>query len=435
MPSRGSALVTLLILITLIFTALMLIFSRQAQREYAYRLVENRGQGQLLASSGLSQAIAAFGKDKTFGQAGQSLRETIPCDGDDAAYFTLSFEADAARRGADVPECCISNWGKDTPVYNASRSEVLCPENALYLVCYSYYRGQRYSASALLAAPPFDSAVASGATVRSDDGFLLGSVPAGFDARNGVRPEDLTEAKMQAGGDISIHGKSLLVGKALAAHNVDYDKATVDLTRGSIVGNSKIDAVPDIDLSKLDFTGKSGVQTLTGPFAAKTTLSGLAQGKSLTFSNGLHLDGGVLRLSGNLVVQGGITGRGALIVDGNVTIVGASNLSTDNQVAVLAGGGINVTGTGSSNSYFQGLLYSKGEQGVSVVNSTLLGTLVSTSATAPVQVERAVIAYDAKATKIGAKTNGIATLARIASQSSPSARTTWLPVWKSVAVI
>jgi hypothetical protein len=77
-----------------------------------------------------------------------------------------------------------------------------------------------------------------------------------------------------------------------------------------------------------------------------------------------------------------------------VNVTGASALSTDNQAAIVAGGDISITGTSASSSYFQGLVYSQGSGGVTVMNSTVVGTVVSAQVNAPTVLSNANIAFN-----------------------------------------
>lgn len=81
-------------------------------------------------------------------------------------------------------------------------------------------------------------------------------------------------------------------------------------------------------------------------------------------------------------------------MDGNVTVTGASSLAADNQAAIVANGNVKITGTSTDNSFFQGLVYAKGEEGVSVVNSTVLGTVISARADAPTVLDRAEVVFN-----------------------------------------
>jgi hypothetical protein len=74
-------------------------------------------------------------------------------------------------------------------------------------------------------------------------------------------------------------------------------------------------------------------------------------------------------------------------------VTGASALSTDNQAAIVADGDIHIAGTGS-NSYFQGLVYSKGTGGILVVNTTVVGTVVSAQVNAPTTISNASVVFN-----------------------------------------
>ena len=109
-------------------------------------------------------------------------------------------------------------------------------------------------------------------------------------------------------------------------------------------------------------------------------------------------------MRGNLEINGPLTGVGALLVDGIVTILGGAQLSSDNQVAILSAGSVSITGTGQGASYVQGLVYAAGADGIKLQDTTVVGTVLNAGKTgsgegAPMQVERATVALDPRAAK------------------------------------
>jgi len=121
--------------------------------------------------------------------------------------------------------------------------------------------------------------------------------------------------------------------------------------------------------------------------AVKLELSGLARATySVVLDKGLTLDGGVLYVDGDLTVQKGVNGYGAVFCTGSLKVQGGSNLGSDSLCALVAGGNLSLEGTGADKTQFRDLVYSYGE--IKVSNITLVGSL------------RANLVYDPKAVSL-----------------------------------
>lgn len=88
--------------------------------------------------------------------------------------------------------------------------------------------------------------------------------------------------------------------------------------------------------------------------------------------------GAIVWIDGDLEVQDGIVGQGAIFVTGNITIHGAghSDVTAPNEAALIAGGDIHIDGDSQHTAFFKGLLVSGGEmslQGVSVFGTVVVG--------------------------------------------------------------
>jgi len=264
------------------------------------------------------------------------------------------------------------------------------------------------------------------ALVRQDNTWGTTDPTQGFDLSKLAAAEMMTQGQDDAAGAaLIIKGKSTVVGKVRSAGSADVDLNQVEV-RGEIVPHAKTDDVPVLDLAGLDFTSDPSTQTISeSSYANKETLSGLLQSSgNLKFNQGLDLNGATVRVRGNLEINGPLTGVGALLVDGNVTIHGGAHLSSDNQVAILSAGSVSITGTGQGSSYVQGLVYAAGADGIKLQDTTVVGTVLNAGKTAtgegaPMQVERATVALDPKAAKFevdprftGYLANGIAVSSR-----------------------
>lgn len=88
-----------------------------------------------------------------------------------------------------------------------------------------------------------------------------------------------------------------------------------------------------------DPAGRSGVFAVGPVLEGATTLSGFGRADGdLRVKGPLRLDGSVLYVAGNLTVDAGISGKGAVVVVGSATIRGPVDLVTDNIAALVTGG-------------------------------------------------------------------------------------------------
>ena len=322
----------------------------------------------------------------------------MPHTYDAKAGYSLTF--DPARPGHSV-----NNIKGDAPVVT---DDGTCPPGAMLVICTGHCNGYTRTSRALIAVPPYPYAISSSGPIRSKDGLTLGSVPSGYDPTKGLDLSKLTAAEMMTKGQddangaaLVIKGKSTIVGKARSAGSADVDLTQVEV-RGEIVPNAKTDDVPVLDLSALDFTSDPSTQTISeNSFSDAKTMSGLLQwtGADLKFEKGLDLNGATVRVRGNLVINGPLTGNGALLVDGNVTVTGGAALSSDNKVAILSAGSVSITGTGRDSSFVQGIVYAAGKDGIKLKDTSVVGTVLNAGKDAPMQVDRATVALDPKAAK------------------------------------
>lgn len=200
-----------------------------------------------------------------------------------------------------------------------------------------------------------------------------------------------------------LRGEALIVGNANTPGGAQTDTSVQFLRGGSLRTGAKPEQLPVVDIAKFDPSSRAGVQTLPdASYADLKAIEGLSRHTGpVTFSKGLRLNG-MLYVDGDVVIDsGGITGSGALVCTGKVTIRGGSDFVADSRCAVLAGGDLSVSGTGQDASYYQGLLYSAGSGGINVKGITLLGAAVASAPSgAKVEVKDARVVFDSKATHL-----------------------------------
>ncbi|MHB2020715.1 MAG: FapA family protein [Candidatus Xenobia bacterium] len=119
-----------------------------------------------------------------------------------------------------------------------------------------------------------------------------------------------------------------------------------------------------------------------------------ASGPTLTVNGDVNLNHGLLYVQGDLHVTGAVTGYGAIVATGNVTIDRGANLSATDQAALIAGGNVTLQGPDQSKQ-FRGVVYCGGTFQASDI--TLLGAFASQQAATVTGTQ---VVYDPQATRV-----------------------------------
>lgn len=358
--SLGATLVAVFVLVIAAMTMSALGFHHT---NFATRVV-NAQHAQNLAESVVSRAIERLRVDRLH-------QEPVRIEGRDGSAAVV-FRSQEARL-LDMPRSTNNLDGGNSVEGDGGFS---VPAESAHLVGRGTYRGVTREVEAIVSMPRFPYVIATSGALHTRGDLLVASIPPGT-------ASTLSEAEMLP-GDLVANGQGpdcVNLGKgALVTGNL-RSSGGVKLTDGAVVrGEVQVHqapvALPSLDLARFDPGTGAGVQHLTAGWIASPVFSGsLRCSGSTEVSGGLTLEGGVLYVDGDLTVQGGVTGTGALVVRGSLTIHGATDLSSDNQVALLCGGDAVLVGSGKERSFFRGLIYTQGN--LSVENITLVGSLVA----------------------------------------------------------
>lgn len=257
------------------------------------------------------------------------------------------------------------------------------PVNTVHLVGVGICGGARKCIEAIYYVPPFPSALASAGPVRSRGGLLVAGVrdPARFAGSYANTPADNKAPShvMSNSADpraVELGPGAVIEGNVGAVGGIQL--ATDVVVSGEVREFMEPQPLPDLDLDaifgKLD--RQHGKDILPPVVSGDYSLAwNAAAPGDLHLTGTLDLQQGMLWVGGNLIVDGGITGEGAVYVGGATTIRrGASFRSTD-QVALVSRRGIHLDGAGQSSYFFQGLLYS--EEDIFAEDVTVLGAVIA----------------------------------------------------------
>jgi len=261
---------------------------------------------------------------------------------------------------------------KDTTGWNGRK----VPAESIHLIATGTSGASRRSIEMIVKKGIFPYALATSSKIQSvnaplwtegvkDTSSLLA------DVKN--RPGNINSNFSSGGNAIEAPKNCYVTGAITAPGEIDIKKPSVVI--GGIKPGSPSIELPFITTGSLDPKDQVGVINITSPTLSAITLDSLHRttGK-LTVYGDLTLDNAVLFTEDDLLVTGKVTGSGALISKGKITLQKTSDLAANNQLAIVADKDVTIAG---QNSYLQGLVYTHGN--FYGENFTLVGNLIAQS--------------------------------------------------------
>lgn len=390
------ALLTLAVAATLVFA----LAGTSVTHLHVASRTDNGDVARNLAESAIAYTLERVLMDEKFGES-RLPTQTLTINGpiSDSRAIVSFHEGTASQNLAGYS---TNNLQRESAVPgNGGR---VVPGSALHVVALAECRGTRRRMEAIFSVPRFPYVIATAGRFRSDGHLLVAGVESTADlvAQNGVRDEDLLPGHIVsnsvASDALQLGSQTKVTGDAQASGGVELGGATV---LGEVRTQASPTEIPDIAISDFDpqANGKTGIQNLTTSVVNQATYEGWVRREGdLMITNGLKLDQGVLYVDGDLVVTGGVTGTGAIFVTGETSVSGRSDLSTDNQTALMSDGSILLDGAGESRSYFQGLIYTRGDFKASDI--TLVGTLMVKGTASEMVLKNANVVYTPESARL-----------------------------------
>lgn len=372
---------TTLFVIGLITTLTFALSSLSVQHLQLSARAETRQRAVDLARSTASLAISRLCSDPDFGSAahpGGLLRVPGEQPGEQGL---ASFEKSVAEQNG-VP-WSTNNLRSSEAV--AGSEERTVPGAAARIVAVGVAGGIRRQVEVVLAVPTFPFALAAAGPVSALHGVTVAGLERVPDAPvhnlegtvgADMLSNDVGQRAIFLGRDTRVQGA------VQAAGQVQFDSAAPEGSiriSGPIRSHADPERIPRMALESYDpiRAGRTFLAISSRRLAEGSNVLGgsLRRQGSLEVTGGLHLDSCVLYVDGDLTVQGGISGKGVVVVTGDTTVEGQSEMVAGSGTALLSGGDLRLSGSGAEGSYFQGLVYTQGAFDADRV--TLVGTLIA----------------------------------------------------------
>jgi hypothetical protein len=372
--STGSIITVLLLAVlglTLIFviaTSAVTGLTLQARRS-------NADQARNAAESVVQAAIAKLIGDRRHGAEGQPSPGLLTITSGDAVG-ELTFQP---LEGDDTLPASLNNIEGDTPREGWQR---LIPPQTVQLVGRGRCNGVDRIVEAVVNVPHFPYVVATSGRFAIEGPLEVGVLPRGTDPAQPnleeVLPGDLVSNA--TGTSVSLNPAVTIHGNVKAVGSIESGNARI---LGERQAGGQPEPLPDLDLGSYDPISRGvsydSLPATLGPPGDPAVLAGWNRRQGDLHVNGdLQLEAGILFVDGNVTIQGGLIGRGAVIASGSsprsIRVTRQSNFESDHQVALLADGDIELGSESSGSGSFRGLVYTEGDftsRAVAVVGAVI----------------------------------------------------------------
>lgn len=379
---RGMTIGTVLLLVTV---GSLAVFTMVAMAFFHMRfsnVVVNQRSARNIAESALSTALTKVWDNDKFG-ADRAETDYIHLESstDENAEAFLAFSKSKAIE-FDVP-FSTNNFESESAVEGGTGRTV--PDSTVHLVAIGKCRGAQYKAEVLYYVPPYPNALASSGPIVSTGGLLVAGIPtvegaaeahsAGSIQVDNLEPGHVVSNSRDGravfiGPDSAVRGDVVAVGGIKVVNPVKVEGEVRPNASAQTVPNLNVDTVFD-RLASIETRDKITDGSLPGGHIVDYFSEATAP---LRVRGDLALDGGVLYCRDDLTVTGEVTGNGAIFSLGDVRIEGGADLSTNDQVAVVAKGSLELQGASKEAQFFNGLIYSEKE--ILANNITIIGAAV-----------------------------------------------------------
>lgn len=263
------------------------------------------------------------------------------------------------------------------------------PQKSIHFVAVGEHAGVTKRMECILHIPTYKYALSSEGPISSSGAMIVASaenpgdvLPSVAAKLDDLLPGHILSNSPDSNYALDLHGGSgqiTVTGDARAVGGIHPTGASLEI-QGSERPNSEPADMPVIELKDFDPASFGGTQDFGSPPAAVETANGLFKHNGDLVLGELRLPnnntGAIVWVTGDLTINNGVSGVGAIFATGNITIRGAGqpSVSADNVMAVVAGKGLDIQGSGVDSAFFQGVVASGDSANLEEV--TVLGAVV-----------------------------------------------------------
>lgn len=382
----GLGLGVTLVVVSLIATLGFALASLCVSHLHLLSRVENEAYALDLARSTAHLAIEKIFSNRSFGAqtTGDSTLSLHQASAPADAVGMLSFLPEQAGR-LGIP---VSLNNIDGARSVSSTGGMVVPPQSAHLVAVGRCRGVSRQVEVILLRPAFPYAASSDGPIVSSGGLQVASRSSQNAADDQLKPADL-----QSNSAIRLGPDSVIHGDVRAGGQIELDGTRV---LGQVWPNSDPLKLPRLQTA--DYDPGSGATGLLPSYSQPTFTGKLRRNGDLQIQGDMNLQGALLFVQGDLTIRGSLKGTGVLVTTGRLTVTGQTEMTSADQVALLAGGRIELQGEGQTSSSVRGVVYSEG--GVVAHRLRLEGSLLSYSDRENVQLDQVSLMRDPTAARV-----------------------------------
>ncbi|MHB2017606.1 MAG: hypothetical protein ACYCW6_11720 [Candidatus Xenobia bacterium] len=386
--SRGLTLGTVLAIAAL---AVVLGFSLAAVGTYQIGLSASRHNHEVAkerAESAISQTIGVLAATPTFGRQGESVAQIDTAVNHTPAAGVVCFKPQqtlsqvlagspvlswlGVGAAQQTVPCSLNNFDALQPMPSrAGWNGLMVPASSIQLLGCGYAGAEVVQVECIVDFPPFNYAVASSGPLEMESSQVA-SVKSVADVPNGpllpgnVLSDNGSPAALTVGDGCLVKGDARACGEVVVA-----PQGTV---AGEVLNQQQAVSLPTLNAADYDPMAHGPYLPLPDTLPDLTLDGWCRRQGDLTVTGDLKLDNCVLFATGNVTVQGAVTGTGAIVVEGNLKLAGGAQIANQNAVCVLCNGQVEVDGSGARN-LFVGVIYCRNNflaQHMTLVGSFLM---------------------------------------------------------------
>jgi hypothetical protein len=376
---RGAALAVVLMVINIAFIAALVVgFNSVFSLNAASSMISSQ-QAANLADSAAAETIAALFDDATIGMPGTGSVQNLGLTTGNHQGAEVDFDPAVAAQDQLPYSTNNLNSGQSTTNWNGSP----VPPNSVDIWALGLVGHTSRLVEVMFTLPSFPYSIASSGSISSSGGLYVEAVATASDVgANGKIAPDKTlpgsilsnSAASGASNAITLRAPSTISGDVSAVGSVSLGGAVV---QGQVISPASSVTIAPLNVNNFDpqSLGINDYNVISSPYSGAPISNYAKCNGSIDVQGKLTLNGGILFVNGDLTLEQGVAGQGALIVNGRTQILSGSNLTASNQAVLLSASDVTLKGHGRDADFFAGFVYTGGN--FSAQSITLVGSFVS----------------------------------------------------------